>query len=431
MSIKSVAVSISTADELRGSETELDLVALVCFAGFPDQGATYFYEMARALAASGIEVHAFAVRYPGEPVLASEEGVRVHRIVRVGTNRWITKLKFFGRVLWRIWRREFPIVHAYTTLGAFVLPLLGPRRSRYIHEIQSGAVTPGPVLVRRVDDVLRRQQSRLFDLNATVSPELRDRMFGPGDPQVAIFPAGVNLRVFTGHRDNFRRYQHGLTDEAIVLVYSGVIEANREPEVVIRALARAIQVEPRLHLWMIGKGSSLEAMRVLVAELGMNPHVWLPGYLPYREIPSYLASADGGISWLPDVPYFSSGQPPMKVIEFLGAGLPVIASDIPSHSVLVSHGETGLLCPPTEDGLVQALLTFTRDGDLRSKLRLHTRNSVEAYDWQRLAKDRIIPAYRQLLAGDSRSARKKRYFYKMPFNRAGQQKANYSVRSKE
>lgn len=392
------------------------LVALVCFAGYPDQGATYFYEMARALARSGIEVHAYAVRYPGQPFFACEDRVTVHRVVQIGANRWLDKAKFFARVLVELWRYRFPIVHVYTTLGAFVLPLLGPRKSRYLHELQSGAVSPGPNFIRRIDDILRRQQSRLFDLNATVSAELRDRMFGPEDSEVAIFPAGVNLSMFTGERNDSRRRERNLADDDIIFVYSGAFEVIRELDVVIRAAARVMIEESRLHLWMLGKGSSLESLRALADGLGVGDRVWLPGYIPYREVPSYLSSADAGISWLPDVPYYATGQPPMKVIEFLSAGLPVIASDLPSHAVLVTHNKTGLLCTPTEEGLADALRVFVRDSALRTTLRAGARKSIESYDWNTLAKEKIIPAYRELLTAQAKSAGKSRWFRRRRYN---------------
>ena len=53
-------------------------VCLISFSGFPDQGATYFYEHARALASLGHDVSAYAVGRPEEPLETVEHGVRVH-----------------------------------------------------------------------------------------------------------------------------------------------------------------------------------------------------------------------------------------------------------------------------------------------------------------------------------------------------------------
>ena len=99
---------------------------------------------------------------------------------------------------------------------------------------------------------------------------------------------------------------------------------------------------------MPGKGSQLEALRTLARELHVESRVWLPGYVSYESLPRVFAASDAGLSYLPAVSYYE-GQPPMKVMEYLGAGLPVIASDVSSHRMRVQHGVNGLLAPPSVD----------------------------------------------------------------------------------
>jgi glycosyltransferase involved in cell wall biosynthesis len=55
-----------------------------------------------------------------------------------------------------------------------------------------------------------------------------------------------------------------------------------------------------------------------------------------------LAGADIGISWLPDDPW-SRGKCGLKVLQYMAAGLPVVANPVGMQAQLVRHGETGLL----------------------------------------------------------------------------------------
>jgi glycosyltransferase involved in cell wall biosynthesis len=55
-----------------------------------------------------------------------------------------------------------------------------------------------------------------------------------------------------------------------------------------------------------------------------------------------LAAADIGVSWLPRHPW-SLGKCGLKVIQFMAAGLPVVANPFGVHRRLVRHGETGFL----------------------------------------------------------------------------------------
>ncbi len=65
---------------------------------------------------------------------------------------------------------------------------------------------------------------------------------------------------------------------------------------------------------------------------------------PWREATetAELASADIGISWIPD-DLWSRGKCGLKVLQYMAAGLPVVANPIGVHPEMVRHGETGFL----------------------------------------------------------------------------------------
>src|SRR5205085_460776 len=53
-----------------------------------------------------------------------------------------------------------------------------------------------------------------------------------------------------------------------------------------------------------------------------------------------LASADIGISWLPDDAW-SRGKCGLKVLQYMAAGLPVVANPVGVHTEMIGHGSTG------------------------------------------------------------------------------------------
>src|SRR5207244_2721992 len=55
-----------------------------------------------------------------------------------------------------------------------------------------------------------------------------------------------------------------------------------------------------------------------------------------------LAAADIGVSWLPDDAW-SKGKCGLKVLQYMAAGLPVVANAVGVQTTLIRHGETGFL----------------------------------------------------------------------------------------
>jgi glycosyltransferase involved in cell wall biosynthesis len=374
---------------------------MISFSGFPDQGATYFYEMARSLASLGHHVTAVAVQRDGQSADAFEDGVRVVRIPMPLTIhwaspiRWVRKLHFLGRAAWVVRRGRFDIVHVYCTLGAFLVPLLGGQGPRWVQEHQTGAVSFRWRTLRRVEDRLRALQGRAFDANFTVSAVLGRRLFGDTS-RFREVPAGVNLVRFRPGLSRDFRQTLAIGSDDVVFVHAGVLEGARETDVPIRAMAIALQSRPNLRLLMPGKGSQLAELRALVRELDIQQRVWLPGYIAYEMMPRVFAAADAGLSYLPPVDYYE-GQPPMKVMEYLGAGLPVIASDVSSHRTLVEDGRNGLLTAPGAERLAEALVRFASDAALQRRLAAAARSSVERLTYDNVARERVLPAYVQML----------------------------------
>jgi glycosyltransferase involved in cell wall biosynthesis len=89
-----------------------------------------------------------------------------------------------------------------------------------------------------------------------------------------------------------------------------------------------------------------------------------------------IAAADVGISWVPD-DLWSRGKCGLKVLQYMAAGLPVVANPVGVQADLVRHGETGLLArTPAE--WVEALRRLAGDPVLRRHMGEAGRRRVEA-----------------------------------------------------
>jgi glycosyltransferase involved in cell wall biosynthesis len=88
-----------------------------------------------------------------------------------------------------------------------------------------------------------------------------------------------------------------------------------------------------------------------------------------------LAEADIGISWLPDDDW-SRGKCGLKLLQYMAAGLPVIANPVGVQKTMVRHGENGFLAETPEEWCT-AVSRLAADPALRRRLGQAGRQLVE------------------------------------------------------
>ena len=90
-----------------------------------------------------------------------------------------------------------------------------------------------------------------------------------------------------------------------------------------------------------------------------------------------LAGSDVGISWLPDDDW-SRGKCGLKVLQYMAAGLPVVANPVGVQAELVQHEVTGFLVRTPQEWR-QALARLAESPDLRRRLGARGREAAQTY----------------------------------------------------
>ena len=91
-------------------------------------------------------------------------------------------------------------------------------------------------------------------------------------------------------------------------------------------------------------------------------------FVPWNEgaEASEIAESDIGIAWMPDDDW-SRGKCGLKVLQYLAAGVPVIANPVGVHSAMIRNGMNGLLAQSNEEW-VHAVKTLANDAGIRRKM---------------------------------------------------------------
>ena len=180
----------------------------------------------------------------------------------------------------------------------------------------------------------------LFDGWSTITPALRDqvaRSAGIPRERVGIWSSGVSTKRFDPSCK--RLPTDWQTHAGVTVVYHGLLSSERALPEVIQALADLRNELPRLRLFLLGSGPAVGQLRKLVRELDVESQVVFHGPVQHDEVPSYLAAADIGLVPAPNTEWYRVSSP-LKLMEYLAAGKPVIATDMEAtRSVLRDRGD--------------------------------------------------------------------------------------------
>jgi len=213
-----------------------------------------------------------------------------------------------------------------------------------------------------------------------VSTAIRNHVLRTGvdADQLVVIPNGVDVATFSGADGREVRQAHGLGD-AIVVGFTGSLKPWHGVDILIEAFAG---LGRELRLLLVGDGPERARLGELAESLGIDERVIFSGAVPHAQVPSCLAAMDIGAApyAAQDDFYFS----PLKVAEYLAAGLPVVVSNQGDISDLV--GGAGLLVPPDDTAaLEEALRRLCEERELRARLAAAARTRALDLDWQRVA----------------------------------------------
>lgn len=167
----------------------------------------------------------------------------------------------------------------------------------------------------------------------------------------------------------------------------------------LRAAAVLAPDMPELLVVVVGDGAARPGLEVLAAELGIRDRVRFPGRVPRQEAVLYHQAFDVFVLPRKDRAV-TRAVTPLKPVEALATGTPVVASRLPALAEVVTDGITGMLTPAEDpDTLATVLEMLLRSPTVRRCLGEEgRRRALSERTWDAVASD-TVEAYHHLTGG--------------------------------
>ncbi len=209
---------------------------------------------------------------------------------------------------------------------------------------------------------------------------------GTNPARILVAPNGADTARFHPESNDGKmvRGRYSLRDLPVV-GFVGSFKSWHGFDFLLDAFARVAATLPEARLLAVGTGPMLEAARGRAAEPALAGRVIFTGDIPHHEVPAHLAAMDITVAPYLDQPgfYFS----PLKVVESLAAGRPVVAPRLGQIERLIRDGETGRLYPPGDLGsCAREIAALLRHPELRARMgERGAREAQAAWDWTQVA----------------------------------------------
>lgn len=252
-----------------------------------------------------------------------------------------------------------------------------------------------PEATRRMWAAIERREIGACDAVITVNPAIAGefaRRYGLASVHVIQNAAPATVEPPASQRLFHAAF--GLDPSVQIVLLQGGLSAGRNLEALIDAVP--LLASPAIHVVFLGNGQLERSLAARAGAAGVAGRVHFHPAVHFRALDAWTASADVGV-----IPY----QPtclnnlyctPNKLFEFVAAGLPMIATDLPELRRLIAGYDIGRLAgtgsPPELAAAIDALL-----GNPSEVERLR-RNLIEArrrLNWASEA-ERLVAIYRGL-----------------------------------
>ncbi|WP_373056163.1 glycosyltransferase family 4 protein [Zunongwangia sp. H14] len=236
---------------------------------------------------------------------------------------------------------------------------------------------------------IQRNSYELTDLNIFISDFSRRRIMGKSlnKARDKVIHNGTNTdKFYPILNKQSLRSKMGYPNK-FNIGYLGTLDFHKQLLILIEVFYDLKQKYPDLRLIIIGDGPAYSKIREKVKQYQLEEFVELKGWIKHDEINDHINCFDVAVHH-----YANNYMNPLKVFEYLAAGLPVLAPDIPSVREAFKDGVDLIITGSSKEEILENLEALIINRQLRERLSQNQhliKKIAENYTWKRYS-ERIV-----------------------------------------
>ncbi len=320
-------------------------------------------------------------------------GARVHSIPRPEIYL-LRQFIFHARVLAYVMRQldSLDVILFHSISAPWMLPLFLLRRfqkrsrpvlvmdTRTLEMAHEGNESWKDRIRRAYHNFVENRINQWVDGRLAITHRMADAVNIPHEKLWGVWPSGVNQQLFA---PALTARKWPMWGEPIQLVYVGVLNYERNLLTFCRAVERANSQGMNFKFSMIGDGTQRTDLENFAAQTEGRICVMPP--VNHTQVPEILGNAHIGVLPFPDEEKFRVSSP-IKLFEYMAAGLPILATRISCHTDVIENGDYAFWAENSdEESLTHALSLAWQRSECLSEMGQRSFSASINWTWRESA----------------------------------------------
>ena len=297
------------------------------------------------------------------------------RKVRIGPS--MTKLVLDALMMLtiarRVWSDRYDAIHSHEEMGLIGVWLAKWLRIPHLYDMHSSLPQQlsnfkysRSSLLRSVFVWAEDQMIRKSDVVITICQELQDTVTGMGITDRSLLIENVmggDVDEPPSRSPLEMRAAWGVPERAPLALYTGTFEAYQGVDMLIEAAAIVAKTRPDARVLVVGgEPAQVESAKARAQAAGAGSVMIFTGQQPAKEIPGFVQAADLLVS-----PRIRGTNTPLKIYSYLRSGKPIVATNLLTHTQVLTP-EISRLVDPNPEPFAAAMLELIDRADERQRL---------------------------------------------------------------